>query len=99
MLSGLRAAAARPRQSRAGSSRSRFIIALPDTRATEHGVVRAVVSGLRRQLGVAQQQKTGLEIDPLRAVLAGATVSRCETSRGPWPGDYALGPRRIIIVL
>jgi hypothetical protein len=28
----------------------------------------------------------------------GATVSRCETSRGPWPGDYALGPRRIIIV-
>ena len=37
---------------------------------TEHGVVRAVVSGLRRQLGVAQQQKTALEIDPLRAVLA-----------------------------
>jgi integrase len=37
---------------------------------TEHGVVRAVVSGLRRQLGVAQQQKTALEIDPLRVVLA-----------------------------
>jgi integrase len=37
---------------------------------TEHGVGRAVVSGLRRQLGVAQQQKTALEIDPLRAVLA-----------------------------
>jgi len=37
---------------------------------TEHGVVRAVVSGLRRQLGVAQQQKTALEIEPLRAVLA-----------------------------
>jgi hypothetical protein len=37
---------------------------------TEHGVVRAVVSGLRRQLGVAQQQKTALEIDPLRSVLA-----------------------------
>ena len=37
---------------------------------TEHGVVRAVVSGLRRQLGVAQQQKTALEIDSLRAVLA-----------------------------
>jgi integrase len=32
--------------------------------------VRAVVSGLRRQLGVAQTQKTALEIDPLRAVLA-----------------------------
>jgi integrase len=37
---------------------------------TEHGVVRSVVSGLRRQLGVAQQQKTALEIDPLRVVLA-----------------------------
>jgi hypothetical protein len=37
---------------------------------TEHGVVRAVVSGLRRQLGVAQQQKTALEIDSLRVVLA-----------------------------
>jgi integrase len=37
---------------------------------TEHGVVRAVVSGLRRQLGVAQQQKTALEIGPLRVVLA-----------------------------
>jgi integrase len=37
---------------------------------TEHGVVRAVVSGLRRQLGVSQQQKTALEIDPLRVVLA-----------------------------
>jgi len=37
---------------------------------TEHGVVRAVVSGLRRQLGVAQRQKTALEIDPLLAVLA-----------------------------
>ena len=37
---------------------------------TAHGVVRAVVSGLRRQLGVAQQQKTALEIDPLRAVIA-----------------------------
>jgi integrase len=37
---------------------------------TEHGVVRAVVSGLRRQLGVAQQQKTALEIHSLRAVLA-----------------------------
>jgi integrase len=40
------------------------------TSPTEHGVVRAVVSGLRRQLGVAQQQKTALEIDPLRTVLA-----------------------------
>jgi site-specific recombinase XerD len=28
------------------------------------------VSGLRRQLGMAQQQKTALEIDPLREVLA-----------------------------
>jgi integrase len=37
---------------------------------TEHGVVRAVVGGLRRQLGVAQQQKTAPEIDPLRVVLA-----------------------------
>jgi integrase len=37
---------------------------------TEHGVVRAVVSGLRRQLGVAQQQKTALEIDSLRMALA-----------------------------
>jgi integrase len=37
---------------------------------TEHGVVRAVVSGLRRQLGVAQHQKTALEIDALRVVLA-----------------------------
>ena len=40
------------------------------TSPTEHGVVRAVVSGLRRQLGVAQQQKTALEIDALRVVLA-----------------------------
>jgi integrase len=37
---------------------------------TEHGVVRAVVSGLRRKLGVSQQQKTALAIDSLRAVLA-----------------------------
>jgi site-specific recombinase XerD len=38
---------------------------------TDHDVVRAVVRGTRRQLGVAQPQKTALELDPLRtAVLA-----------------------------
>ena len=37
---------------------------------TEHGVVRAVVSGLRRQFGIAQQQKTALEVESLRVVLA-----------------------------
>ncbi|MBC5820706.1 MAG: tyrosine-type recombinase/integrase [Candidatus Eremiobacteraeota bacterium] len=37
---------------------------------TSHDVVRAVVRGTRRQLGVAQQQKTALELDALRAVLA-----------------------------
>jgi len=37
---------------------------------TEHGVVRAVARGVRRQLGLAQQQKTALEIDQLRAVIA-----------------------------
>jgi integrase len=37
---------------------------------TEHDVVRAVVRGLRRQLGVAQPQKTALELEPLRTVLA-----------------------------
>jgi hypothetical protein len=37
---------------------------------TEHDVVRAVVRGLRRQLGVAQLQKTTLELEPLRTVLA-----------------------------
>ena len=42
---------------------------------TEHDVVRAVVRGLRRQLGVAQPQKTALEVEPLRAVL------------GPIPAD------------
>jgi integrase len=37
---------------------------------TEHDIVRAVVRGLRRQLGVGQQQKTALELDPLRVVIA-----------------------------
>ena len=37
---------------------------------TEHDVVRAVVRGTRRQLGVAQPQKTALELEPLRTVLA-----------------------------
>jgi integrase len=37
---------------------------------TEHDVVRAVVRGLRRQLGVVQPQKTALELEPLRMVLA-----------------------------
>src|SRR5450631_220589 len=36
---------------------------------TEHDVVRAVVRGTRRQLGVAQPQKTALELDPLRTVV------------------------------
>lgn len=37
---------------------------------TSHDVVRAVVRGTRRQLGVAQKQKTALELDALRAVVA-----------------------------
>jgi integrase len=37
---------------------------------TEHDVVRAVVRGVRRQLGVEQKQKTALELEPLRAVIA-----------------------------
>jgi site-specific recombinase XerD len=36
---------------------------------TAHDVVRAVVRGTRRQLGVAQPQKTALEIDALRNVI------------------------------
>jgi integrase len=36
---------------------------------TDHDVVRAVVRGTRRQLGVAQPQKTALEIDALRTVV------------------------------
>jgi hypothetical protein len=36
---------------------------------TEHDVVRAVVRGTRRQLGVAQPQKTALELDALRAII------------------------------
>jgi integrase len=36
---------------------------------TDHDVVRAVVRGTRRQLGVAQPQKTALEIDALRSVV------------------------------
>ncbi len=41
---------------------------------SDHGVVRAVVSGLRRQLDVAQRQKTALEINSLRVVLARIAV-------------------------
>lgn len=37
---------------------------------TSHDVVRAVVRGTRRQLGVAQKQKTALELDDLRTALA-----------------------------
>ncbi len=37
---------------------------------TAHDVVKAVVRGMRRQLGVAQQQKTALELDGLQLVLA-----------------------------
>ena len=36
---------------------------------TDHDVVRAVVRGTRRQLGVAQPQKTALELDALRTVV------------------------------
>jgi integrase len=36
---------------------------------TDHDVVRAVVRGTRRQLGIAQPQKTALEIDALRSVV------------------------------
>jgi integrase len=36
---------------------------------TDHDVVRAVVRGTRRQLGVAQPQKTALELDALRSVV------------------------------
>jgi hypothetical protein len=36
---------------------------------TDHDVVRAVVRGTRRQLGVAQPQKTALELEPLRSVV------------------------------
>jgi integrase len=36
---------------------------------TDYDVVRAVVRGTRRQLGVAQPQKTAIEIDALRAVI------------------------------
>jgi site-specific recombinase XerD len=36
---------------------------------TAHDVVRAVVRGTRRQLGVAQPQKTALELDALRTVV------------------------------
>jgi len=36
---------------------------------TDHDVVRAVVRGTRRQLGVAQPQKTALELDALRTVI------------------------------
>ena len=50
---------------------------------TDHDVVRTVVRGTRRQLGVAQPQKTALELDALRtAVLAiprisaGCTIGR-----------------------
>jgi hypothetical protein len=38
---------------------------------TDHDVVRAVVRGTRRQLGVAQPQKTALELDALRSVILG----------------------------
>jgi integrase len=40
------------------------------TSATAHDVVRAVVRDTRRELGVAQPQKTALEIDALRTVIA-----------------------------
>jgi site-specific recombinase XerD len=40
------------------------------TSPTEHDVVRAVVRGVRRQLGIAQKQKTALALDPLRAIIA-----------------------------
>src|SRR5450755_4858937 len=57
---------------------------------TEHDVVRAVVRGLRRQLGVAQPQKTALELEPLRTVLApiprtpaAGAIARCCSSAGP----------------
>src|SRR5450755_2451846 len=36
---------------------------------TDHDVVRAVVRGTRRQFGMAQLQKTALEIDALRTVI------------------------------
>jgi hypothetical protein len=36
---------------------------------TDHDVVRAVVRGTRRQLGVAQPQKTALELDARRTVV------------------------------
>jgi integrase len=36
---------------------------------TDHDVVRAVVRGTRRQLGVAQPQKTALELEALRSVV------------------------------
>jgi integrase len=36
---------------------------------TDHDVVRAVVRGTRRQLGVGQPQKTALELDALRSVV------------------------------
>jgi site-specific recombinase XerD len=37
---------------------------------TDHDVVRAVVRGVRRQVGIAQRQKTALVLDPLRTVIA-----------------------------
>src|ERR1019366_9673024 len=36
---------------------------------TDHDVVRAVVRGTRRQLGVVQPQKTALELEALRTVV------------------------------
>jgi hypothetical protein len=52
---------------------------------TDHDVVRAVVRGTRRQLGVAQPQKTALEIEALRTVVlacGGCAIARCYLSAG-----------------
>jgi hypothetical protein len=62
---------------------------------TDHDVVRAVVRGTRRQLGVAQPQKTALEIDALRSVAlapqicAGCAIARCCSSAHRLGGRFA----------
>jgi hypothetical protein len=56
--------------SRAGSRRSQFITGCWDhPTPTAHDVVRAVMRGTRRQLDVAQPQKTALELDAQRTAV------------------------------
>jgi hypothetical protein len=64
---------------------------------TDHDVVRAVVRGTRRQLGVAQPQKTALELDALRAVIlkypGGSAGAARSGAVARWLGGRAGRPR------